>query len=117
MDPHPVASGLALRQRAFWWDAEHNKYALHDLTDEHFEGAVAWLHTHAQRLWDDELDDARVICPAPAEAYPDAGSWLADCPLMRALQAEAVRRELPTDTSSTSATTTSELTPPNLENQ
>jgi hypothetical protein len=118
-EPHPVASasGLALRQDAFWWDAEHNKHALHDLTDEHFAGVVAWLPEHAQRLWDDELADARVHVPGPAQAYPDAGEFLADCPLMRALQAEAVRRELLADTSSTTPTTTSELTPPNLENQ
>lgn len=90
---HPV-DGHALRQDEFWWDAKMHKHALHELTDEHIQGVIAWLSNHSPQLWVAELDEARVYVPCPAQAYANETDWLADTPLWRALNVELARRGL-----------------------
>jgi hypothetical protein len=93
-----LATGLAVRQAESWWDIDGTEHALHDLSDEHLWGVLVWLRENGQRLWQEELDDARMLVPCPVQAYPEAlgaQGWLLDTPLLRALIAEDGRRGLP----------------------
>lgn len=98
---HPV-DARAVRQDIYWWDKHGTKYELGDLSDEHLQGVIAWLHDHAQRHWVDQIDAGSIFVPCPAQAYLDADGphgWLGDTPLMRALEAEATRCESVADKS------------------
>lgn len=90
--PHPVASGLAVRQTRAWWDRHGAEWALSELTDEHLRGVITWLHDHADELWGSELAFALVFPPCPAQAYLTESDWLADLPLVHALEREVSRR-------------------------
>lgn len=110
---HPMSCRHALRQDQFWTDAEERELGLSELTDEHLQGAIAWLDEHARQLWTEELHTLSFYVPCPAQAYPDHISWLADTPLMRALRQELTRRGLPATEHATALTTasTSKSTP------
>jgi hypothetical protein len=109
--PHPAASGLALRQAAYWWTAAAKRWALPDLSDEHLHRVLAWINEHARGLWHEELAAAVIRVPCPAQAYADAHDWLADMPLSRALEEEVARRELLADAAGTTAATESTREP------
>jgi hypothetical protein len=99
--PHPADCGRAMRQDVFWWDADGTKNELADLSEERLHAVIGWLHEEAPRLWFDEFDAGTVLVPCPAHAYLSPGDWLADTPLMRALEAEAARCRPEADKSAT----------------
>ena len=99
---HPV-DARTVRQDVFWWDKDGTKYEIDDLSDEHLQEVIGWLHEHAQRLWYGEIDAGKVLVPCPAQAYLSPADWLADTPLMRALEAEAARCEAAAEQSATTA--------------
>ena len=100
---HPLATGMALRQTTWWWDADRAQWSItaglvgadtYVLSDEHLLNAITWLNEHLGRLWCLEASHRPLLVPCPANAYPDTARWLADLPLYRALQAEKRRRRL-----------------------
>jgi hypothetical protein len=93
VNPHPVQSGHALRQDQHWWDASGTRWAISDLTPEHLTAVIDWLREHIETMWQAEQACVPARLPCPSNAYASAQHWLADTPLMRALLAEATRRE------------------------
>jgi hypothetical protein len=100
MDPHPAASGYALRQERSWWDREKKRWKLKDLSREHLLGVIKYLEDNIVRLYADDSAQLPMRVPCPPNAYFSTGghssqyAWLQDTPLMRALLAEKRRRRI-----------------------
>lgn len=94
MQPHPVASGYAVRQECSWWDAQCRAWPLEKLSDEHLLRVIDWLEDNLVNIFIAELGRYPALVPCPPNAYVGADEWLADTPLMRALLAEKRKRRL-----------------------
>ncbi len=53
------------------------------------ENAISFLRKNAADMCFEESLDTELLVPCPVNAYPSAAAWLADTPLMRALQRNA----------------------------
>jgi hypothetical protein len=91
---HPAPGGRGLRQTEYWWDAQHNRWPLGELSREHLLNVIDWLADNTWRMYVAEGLMRYPLHPCPVEAYPTSAAWMADTPLWRALHEEKRRRRI-----------------------
>jgi hypothetical protein len=82
----------ALRQTELWWDRNRTAWLIKEIDDSYLTTIIAFLRSHARRLYDEEAQWSMPFVPCAWNAYPSPAAWLTDTPLMRALLRERRRR-------------------------
>lgn len=92
-DTNGRLSGPTLRQTEIRWGPRPDPVPPRQLTDEELTHAIGFLRANASDMCAEERQKDVPLVPCPVNAYPSATAWMADTPLMRALQKERRRRQ------------------------
>jgi hypothetical protein len=85
------SSRQRVRQQTYWW-GDSPRCLIRELGDTQLGDVITYLRIHAPDLYAKEEAKHPFSQPCPVVAYPDAGRWMNDTPLMRTLLAERRRR-------------------------